>query len=122
MSEKSVILWNVHFDQDKFSYTYNNFEKLIQAVDTFADLQISDGIANKDEAIEKVSSNVREHLQLDEAEGMYVIMIGDAQVQIKKIILDEQNPVVKALIAAYPQVNKKTKKSIDLLVSEPLSS
>ena len=124
MPENYLELWNVHFDSDGFSYTYTTSAKLIQAVETFTDLQISDGVGieTKDEAIKQIISNVETHLVDSETEQMFVIMIGEARVQIKKLILDEQNPVVKALISAFPQVDEKTQKSINNLLTNPLSA
>lgn len=124
MPENSLELWNVHFDSDQFSYTYTTSAKLIQAVETFTDLQISDGVGidTKDEAIKQIVLNVEAHLVNSETEQMFVIMIGEARVQIKKLILDEQNPVVKALISAFPQVDEQTQKSINNLLTNPLSA
>ena len=124
MPENTLELWNVHFDSDRFSYTYTSSAKLIQAVETFTDLQISDGVgANiKDEAIKQIVDSVTQHLVNEEAETMSAIMIGEARVRIKKLILDEQNPVVKALVAAFPQVDEETQQSINNLLSNPLSA
>jgi len=117
----NIELWNVHFDSDRFSYTYITSAKLIQAVETFTDLQISDEIQNKHEAIKKITDSVQEHLIDDDSEAMYIIMIGDARVQIKKLILDEQSPVVKTLVAAFPQVDEKTQQAINSLLTSPLA-
>ena len=119
-NDTNIELWNVHFDNDRFSYTYINQDKAIQSIQTFADLQIDDQIGNKSDIIAKIVQSVKEQLNHSCSDAVLMIMIGDARVYIKRITLDSQNPVIKTLISVFPQVNAETQKLINGLFTSPL--
>jgi len=119
-NDTNIELWNVHFDNDQFSYTYISQDKAIQSIQTFADLQINDQIGNKNDIIAKIVQSVKDQLTRNSSDAVLMIMIGDARVYIKRITLDSQNPVIKALVSVFPQVNAETQKLINGLFTSPL--
>lgn len=112
-----IQLWNVHFDDDKFSYTYLEQQKAIQSVAAFAELQIGVDIGDKDKIIATIVRNVEEQLIQSSSDAMCLIMIDDARIYLKRIIIDDYNPIVKALVSAMPQVNANTQRMISSLFS-----
>lgn len=120
MPENSTLeLWNVQFDNDQFSYTYTSSAKLLQSVASFLDVQLNCDIGTKDEAVQQLVEKVREHLDSDESQSALIIMTGDARIKTQKFVLDNHNPLVKVLEAAYPQVDEETQRVIDGLLTQP---
>ena len=111
MCEGVIVLWEVLFDNDPESYTYLSVDKAIQAVRTFADIHIDDHPQKKD-IIEKIMSGIEPRVTNKSAEGRAMVMIGDANVTIRRITIDSLNPIHKVLIRAHSQVDDDTREAI----------
>lgn len=116
-----IILWNVHFDDDVFSYTTLHIENVFQNIITFLDYQINDSIANKTEIVDDIMKNIRHQIAGNSTDAMTMIVIGKARICVKRSVLDNRNPIYIALSAAYSQVDDQTKSLISKIITQQSS-
>jgi hypothetical protein len=115
--EFKIELWNVHFDDDNFSYTTLSKSKAIQSIHTFADLQISANMVNKKTIISDIIEQIDDQIENNASDETIRVTIGDAKIQLKRITLDYQHPITRALAASCEQVDKETQDLIDSILS-----
>lgn len=117
MNKNNLYLWNVHFDDDEFSYTFTNLDRAIESIRSFSDIQIHidyniDG-EDKDKLIEQILDNVKSRFISDPSDCSIVITIKDARINIRRITLDEHHLISRIIKSSYYQVDSKTKRLID---------
>jgi hypothetical protein len=117
MNKSILYLWNVHFDDDEFSYTFINLDQAIESIRSFSDIHINiydkKDDDEKNELIEHILSNVKSKFISEPSDCSVMIAIRDARINIRRVTLDEHHLISRIIKSSYFQVDSKTKKMID---------
>lgn len=119
MDKDNLYLWNVHSDDDEFSYTFINLEQAIESIRNYSDIYINvdPNVEDKNKIINQIIDNVRLKINTNPSDCTITVLISDYNVSLKRITLDKHHVVSKIIRSAYYQVDSNTKKMIDTLYS-----